>query len=732
MRRLSVAQPFSGGYVSEVPNYAIALDAASFAQDAYAPYGMMRQRRGFSRVSTTNASLSIKAVAKTKFAYTNSTRTLVSTLASGTPNTSSIQSYASGSYTKLVDVKNPTGNSDVYLPRCVYDGEIIFCHQSGERPLIRYSGALGTASTVSINPLNMPLGSFSVQRSDGTNWSAPTGGYFWFAPPDGSGGISAQPHICDRISSSDDSGVTNKFIFLENMQNTVAGATATATDGAVSNVGFSWPGVIVAEGTISAINGGAITTPGITPSSSVFFDSSNAPYGSDAIAAGGPGDTHDIAGITSTTATTVSTNWNISSGLATKPYRILRRCPFKDAAVHKRSLWGAGVKQYPSTLYVWPPDQNIGIPPQRSTPYPVTSRAGYTSGVDGFLTDSDYTLFSLDIPSRYDSTPIVALLSVEDGPLLVLKTDSVYGVYGTYDPTNRATGGGLTVNKLADWGGCIDIKSAISGESGVFWAGPDGIYTWKGGAVTDITAGRVQREWRALMAGFVTGQTTVSCGVAATAYLVVSVTGLDSSKTADAKVGPDDSSPADRTLVYDLRTDKWLGRISNVGAKHIWTAKPEDDGSACLFVTSIYEGITDLTPAFTPNNGGTPNDPAGTGPQLRLWSTASLAQAEGTEGDARLCDLSVHLNIYDTTTATSQLGATVFSRGGLSPTASPALALSSFPADTADRLNRYKRMVNRTGRIHQLRLDMSSTSNNNEKVEVAEIVMSFRDSRRGT
>lgn len=732
MRRFSIAQPFSGGYVSEVPNYAIALDAASFAQDAYAPYGMMRQRRGFSRVSTTNASLSIKSVAKTKFAYTNSTRTLVSTFTSSSPKTSSIYSYASGTYTKLVDVKNPTGNDDVYLPRCVYDGELIFCHQSGERPLVRYSGALGTSSTLSLGTLNMPLGAFSVRRTDNINWSAPTGGYFWFAPPNGAGGSSAQPHICDRISSTDDSQATNKFIFLENMQNTVAGASASAISTAVSNVGFSWPAVIVAEGTISAISTSFVTTPGITPTSSVFVENSNAPYGSDAIAAGGAGDTHDIAGIVSTTATQVSTNWDISTGLVNKPYRILRRCPFKDVAVHKRSLWGAGVKQYPSTLYVWPPDQNIGIPPQRSTPYPVTSRAGYTSGVAGFLTDTDYTLYSLDIPSKYDSTPIVALLSVEDGPLLVLKTDSVYGVYGTYDPTNRATGGGLTVNKLADWGGCIDIRSAISGESGVFWAGPDGIYTWKGGAVTDITAGRVQREWRALMAGFVTGQTTVSCGIASTAYLIVSVTGLDSTKTADAKVGPDGSSPSNRTLVYDLRTDKWLGRMSNVEAKHIWTAKPEDDGSACLFITSLYEGIADLTPAFTPGSSGVAIDPAGTGPTLRLWSTASLAQAEGTEGDARFCDLSVHVNIWDTTTATSELGATVVSRGGLSPTGSPAITLSSFPADTVDRLNRYKRLVNRSGRIHQLRLDMGTTSADNDKVEVAELVMSFRDSRRGT
>lgn len=731
MRRFSVAQPFSGGYVSEVPNYAIALDAASFAQDAYAPYGMMRQRRGFSRVSTTNASLSIKAVAKTKFAYTNSTRTLVSTLTSGSPNTSSIRSYASGSYTNLVDVKNPTGNNDVYLPRCVYDGELIFCHQSGERPLVRYSGALGTASTVTGKSLNMPLGAFSVQRSDNTNWSAPTGGYFWFSPPNGSGGFSEQPPICDRISSTDDSGSPNKFLFLENMQNTVAGATATTMDVAVSNAGFSWPGVIVAEGTTDAIVGNVVVTPGLD-TSTVFFDTSNPPYGSDAIAAGGTGDVHHISGVIGTTSSSVVASASMSAGLSNRQYRILRRCPFKDVAVHKRSLWGAGVKQYPSTLYVWPPDQNIGIPPQRSTPYPVTSKAGYTSGVAGFLTDTDYTLYSLDIPSKYDSTPIVALLSAEDGPLLVLKTDSVYGVYGTYDPTNRATGGGLTVNKLADWGGCIDIRSAISGESGVFWAGPDGIYTWKGGAVTDITAGRVQREWRALMAGFVTGQTTVSCGIASTAYLIVSVTGLDSTKTSDAKVGPDGSAPTNRTLIYDLRTDKWLGRMSNVEAKHIWTAKPEDDGSACLFVTSLYEGIADLTPAFTPGTSGVAIDPAGTGPTLRLWSTSSLAQAEGTEGDARFCDLSVHVNIYDTTTATSELGATVVSRGGLSPTGSPAITLSSFPADTVDRLNRYKRLVNRSGRIHQLRLDMATTSADNDKVEIAELVMSFRDSRRGT
>jgi hypothetical protein len=47
VRRFSVSNPFSSGYISDAPSYAVPLDNASFAQDVFAPSGVIRQRRGW-------------------------------------------------------------------------------------------------------------------------------------------------------------------------------------------------------------------------------------------------------------------------------------------------------------------------------------------------------------------------------------------------------------------------------------------------------------------------------------------------------------------------------------------------------------------------------------------------------------------------------------------------------------------------------------------------------------
>jgi hypothetical protein len=741
MRRFSIPNPFASGYVSEVPDYAVPLDGASFAQDIFVPSGMVRQRRGwvYSQKYTSLTDFgTIRGVAHTKFAFTGGSMRTATSYEDSTddphvliftddvPATSPLKSvysipYATGSR-----------NSRVYLPRCVYQGELIFCHQSGERPLIRYSGSNGgVIAPSSAGAVSMGIGSLTLTIGTTPPSGSLKGQYIWFEPPDGGGGKAKQPPLSDRIVLGGSSPT------VENMRNSVGASSSTSVYWHVSDVGTTWPAVPVYEGVASAISGNTVTLGSINPSSTVFIGtpfaipSSASSPSSDAIAVFGTGSTpHEIAGIESSNSTQVTTNWNISSGLATNRYMILRRCPFKDAAVHRESLWGTGVSQYPSTVYVWPPSANIGIPPQSTSPYAVTSHAGYANAsVTGFLTDNDYTLFSLDVPSKYDASPIVALLST-DGPLLVLKTDSVYAIHGTFDATQAASGGNLDVNKVADWGGCIDLRSAISGESGVFWAGADGIYTWRSGQIVDITAGKIQREWRALMNGYSANTSTVACGIAANAYLIVSVNGLSTSLTSGAIIGPDTSAPSSRTLVYDLRSEKWLGRMSNFSPEQMWTVTGEDGDSECLsgYLTTKF---IDVTPAFSPDSTSA-TDENSSGPAMKLWSTCSLAQAEGTEGESRFCDLSIHTNIYDSSSPYSSVGLTAVSGGSLYSDANTSKSLDAISGDSTDRVDRNKRSVNRTGRLHQLRVESSSTSSSNKKIEVSELVLSFRDSRRGT
>ena len=548
-------------------------------------------------------------------------------------------------------------------------------------------------------------------------------------------GLAEQPPLCDLIVQND----TNPNVFvLDVMRNTRGRQLATSNLTLLqSALGTTWPAVIIHEGNVTTISGTVITPTGISPSTDVFIGGSAFSASKDAFAAArgstaiaGP---HAIAGITATSSTTLTVNRFLTAvHYEEGKCFILRRCPFRDAEVHKESLWGVGVKEFPSTVYVWPQTSNIGIPPMSVAPYAATSAAGYSnSTVTGFLTENDYTLFSLDVPSKYDTTPIEAILST-DGPLLVLKTDSVYGIYGAFDATSRDTGGGLEVNKIADWGGCLDLRSAISGENGVYWAGGDGIYTWKGGQVVDLTAGVVQREWRALMLGYQRGTSTVSCGIAANRYLVVAAAGLDNTKTSGAMIGPDTSAPSSRTLVYDIATSSWLGRMTNFSPTHMWTSSEEDGGAACLAASNDDSRIIDCGVAYEPESALATDVTNASFPSMKLWSTASLAQAEGIEGEARFCDAVIHSNLYDVSTPTTSITATVASGGSLYTDPTSSKTIGSISATTTDRVDRDKFSVNRSGRLHQIRLEVSATDSSNAKSEISEIVMSFRDSRRGT
>jgi hypothetical protein len=92
----------------------------------------------------------------------------------------------------------------------------------------------------------------------------------------------------------------------------------------------------------------------------------------------------------------------------------------------------------------------------------------------------------------------------------------------------------------------------------------------------------------------------------------------------------------------------------------------------------------------------------------------------------------IHANLTDGSTPTSQIDVAVVSGGSLFESSNQTKNLTSIPADTTDRVDRFKRQVNRVGRLHQIRLDMSVTDSSNTNSEIPEIVMSFRDNRRGT
>lgn len=724
MRRISIPRPFTGGYKTDSPDYALSLNEASYAQDMVAPVGVARQRWGWDYVGAALpvGLVSPIAVSRNYFAVPQTTVTTLSDSDGLIYAQSSGGSWNPINY--IIGVEAPT-----YLPRCVYNGEIIYCAQDGVTPLVRYAG-VQTFTTSSSSPATLTMGAGSMTVTTSASYNAHKGGFFWARFPAGTGSYSKNPTMISRVIEASGTSIT-----LESLRNkTTSAATASAIYRS-SSVGFAYPAVVVSDvGKVTTI-----TPTGGSPSGSTVnfegtnFTSSNVrvEFGSgDALLVENTtvGSPHEIADITAVNSTVQLSAHVTLTPFTNAAFKHLRRCPFKDAATHRGSLWGTGVKQYPNRVYVFIPTKDIGLPPAAEKPFDPTLQAGYSStNVQGFVRVQDFLAGAYDVPGPYDSTPVVAILS-SPGPLLALKSDSVYGLYGTYDATNPSS---IEVNRISEGSGCVDIRSAITVESVPYWAGDDGIFSYRNSQIVNLTEGRIQREWEALMRGYVSGQSWVSIGLAGTSYLVVSCGGLDGTKTTEAKNGPDTSNPTNRTLVYDLRLNVWLGRMTNFNPKHMWSVNPEDGGPALYGIgdSNHLDRIIDAYPAYF---GGGQADDGGTGPRFKAWSTASLAQADGVEGEARFCDVILHTNLLDTSTPTSTFDVSIVSGGQLGDQATTTKTLSAITADTADRVDRFKRTVNRSGRLHQIRLDMSVTDSTNTKSDIPEIVMSFRDTRRGT
>lgn len=730
MRRVSIPRPFAGGYRSDVPDYALEDSQTAFAQDLISPRGIAHQRWGWEYRGTNAVVTSpryLTGVARTRYPITERNRTVVCT-----DNGKVYVTDQDGSQITLWD-SSRTSNT-YFVPRCVYNGDLILCGQDGETPLLRYAGSLlgygpndgvigGSGLTFTLSGGGQTItSSASVTTPSGID----KGSFINFQPFTGSSTRSMNPAISSHVIETN--GTTS--FSLEVIRN-VASTSATANYGELyaQPVGFTWPAVSVYEaGKLTSVTSDVASFQGADFSSSA---ANVRPYyflGGDALLAINPAETpepHQISSIINNSSTTLSLSSTVN--VSNAQYKLLRRCPFKDAAVHRGSLWGTGVRQYPSRVYVFGPTDDIGIPPGSAKPYDSTKQAGYANAtVTGFTRVNDFLCGAYDVPGPFDTSPNIAILP-SSGPLLVLKADSVYGIFGTYDQSNAAA---CEVTRIADNSGCIDLRSAVTCGSIPYWAGEDGIFTYQGGMISSLTDGKISREWQVLMRAYVPGTSYVSMSSVGS-YLVVSCGALDSTRTADAKIGTDTSNPTGRTFVYDTRANVWLGRVTNFNPRHMWAVEFNNIPAALYSVDDNSPGrVIDVAPAFI--NGANATDGNSAGPRMKAWSRSSLAQADGIEGDTRLCDVIIHTNLYDTTTPTSQIDVSVVSGGSLDEKPSATKSLSSIYADATDRVDRNKRIVNRTGRLHQIRIDMSTTDSTNEKSEIPEVMMSFRDSRRGT
>jgi hypothetical protein len=731
MRQMVVARPFAGGYRTDVPDYALNPNECAYSQDLIYPFGIAQQRWGWS-YDGTDADVADNLVGVNRSRYPLPERTV--TITSDASGKVWVHNAAAAG-TKVWD--NAGSATTTWIPRCVYNGDLILCAQDGLTPLLRYAGSAmsysGGTPTGGTGNWQMPAGSSTLAAVAGsgsaTVWPATADkGAFASVRFYTTSSAANQPLISSRILSKTSTGLS-----LEGVRNAGSSSLITSASSVyILPVGTAWPAVPVWDaGTMSSVTSGSSTydfygetlvEPGILTSDL---------YGDALLVINPtPGSNHQIAQIRTVTTgapADILTRSPSGSSFSNTQYRIMRRLPFKDAAVHKNSLWGTGVKQYPNRVYAGPPLWNIGLPPGSVEPYDPTVAPGFAD-LDEFL------LLEVDVPSRYDGDPVVALLPTP-GPLLVLKGASVYGIYGTYPSYEQTI--------LTTGAGCIDLRSAISVDGIAYWAGRDGVFMYAGGQIVPLSRGRIEREWQALMRGYVQGTSYVSMSVVE-GHLVVSAGALTNTATSEAKIGPDASNPSDRTFIYDLEARQWTSRMSNARIRNMASVRVPGEINAAFAVSDDRQGrVIDLAPTITGTKctnrasqtlaDADSTDAAGTGPRLQAWSSASLAQASGIEGEARMMDMSIHTNLYDSgTPATASLAISTAHGEALNQDATTVVVHSPVAGDNTDRVDRSKRRINRTGRLHQLRVDLATTSATTKKTQIPEVTATFRDNRRMT
>lgn len=717
MKQTVIARPFAGGYKSDAPDYALNPNECAYAQDVIWPLGIARQRWGWEYEAQGSGTSTLYGVWRAAFPIPATTNTMASDIAGY------IYKVNYGT-TPTTTWDNPLSAGSQWIPRCVYNGDLIFCAQDGFTPLIRYAGStmsrgtgwgggtgLGWSMAAGSSVAAGTFVSANVEKSSFFNSTFP-----------GVANPSMSLHVLEKVV-----GMTSTSLALDGVRN--AGSSSSGTGAMSTNyvgpVGFAFPAVSVySSGTLTACTSGSTS---YTFSGTSFPAVNNTKPASDGLLVVNPtaGSPHMMVDVVSASGTAI-TGGAADKTLANTSYHLQRRLPFKDATVHKNSLWGCGVNEYPNRVYVGAPGWNLGIPPGAVDPFdPINAHT---------LTDiSDFQMSTIDVPSPLDGDPVVAVLST-GGPLLVLKGSSVYGIFGTYPSFEQTL--------IANGAGCVDLRSAVSSDGIAYWAGRDGVYSYAGaGQIQNLTGGKIQREWQALMRGFDT-TSCVSAGIVA-GFLIVSVTGLSGLATGGAKIGPDTDNPSERTFIYDMRQQSWTGRMSNFNARAMQTARVANETPALFAVSDSYAAeIIDVTPTVTGTkctdragqkfDAADPIDAAGSGPQLNAWTSASLAQSVGIEGESRMLDLAIHTNLYDVSTPTTQLQYWTRQGDSLDESADSETSASTITADTTDRVDRTKRRVNRTGRLHQLKVQQAITDTSNQKSEIPEVVISFRDNRRMT
>jgi hypothetical protein len=721
-RTLKVPRIGIGGRNTDKPTWALGhTELADGSQDAIVYYGSLRRRRGVKKYISDPSPGDIihKSIAHYKSNLTGITHDILHYSSNGSETVPSFNSRQnddnifSGTFTPWTFFPFFRGG-DVYLPRAVNKDQLIFCCQNGLSPTLLFSGAdVKNWSNWSFQPSTFVSVAGQSIMTIGSPQVVEKGAYTnTFL----TGGAVSNPAMHSRITNIN----STTSITVEDVKATTA--NAFVENFAAFGMMYSCIGVYN-KGTVSVTSSNA-TGVG-TNWNSLFDDISglstiygmillgNKPYRHAATFMAGP---------------PTDTTLNVRTPDITNSAYIITRVPsFKDVCIHNESIYGVGIKEFPSRVYVGPPGWNMLHPPGATLPF------DFSIEFQSYNTQ-DFLLDYIDVPNPNDSEPIVAILAT-DGPRLVLKEKKVYGVYG--DPPS------LSQRLIHAGDGCIDIRSAISTAQGAFWAGRKGIWRYRYGQFKDITDGWMQSEWRSLVERGVYYATSSVDGK----YYIMSIQTADIGPT----VFPNSFTTRNRrTFVYDLEQEIWLPELTNVYIKHSCNTTRYGANLVYIEDTDLYGDfgvageVYNLSPAL--NNTGPSRDEFGTGPNLSIVTGDNLSGDPDQE--SRVIDVNIHANISDPG-GTTTLNVKSFQGGALRGDGSKTYdnmtyddgtyygpdggkTLGTITGDNDDTIERHPFEMNRQCRRLGLIIEEATTSSTVSDVEFGELVVNMRDTRKGT
>lgn len=464
-----------------------------------------------------------------------------------------------------VNPPNSYTTTSIGLVREIFNGEALICWQDGTSPINRFSA--NASFSTGLNTLAATAGTIASGNGITTDYvtdiqgagsnflsSCKAGSYITIF--NGQYGITTVRVLSVASDGSMSVDMPVNFTsssYFSNYLGQIAQQTvvtdigvATLTNGstAMSGLGTAWAG-------IAPLNGQVLPNDSVfgTSASTAFFDFVNS--------------------VTNSSTITLKLNYAGTTQTQGK-YLITRGAVGTEAREHRGVLFMTGVQWAPNRLYY----TLFGATPDGQI---ANTLSNGWNGLYSTSTDIGHAslLQYIPVPSDRSEGSIVALLS-SPSPLLILRNDSCYGLFG--DVPNQ------DIRLIADGAGCVDIRSAISNEWGQFWAGYEGIYWYTGGKVVDITQGSRNREWRDLMSNYLQKadvithfnmNSSVCCGYA-DHYLLVSVHNHVNSFNVS------------QTWVYDLQKKVWCGNFSGIDPQYYTTYWPKTQISQSTPQTMYY------------------------------------------------------------------------------------------------------------------------------------------------